>query len=88
LKSNIPVFALEELLTFGGSVASTYAISLVPVTLAKSIGAFQPFFVLVYALILGKSFPQMFRENVDCRSVVKKLMLFAIMVIGIILIVR
>lgn len=87
LKRNAPVFALEEFLTFGGSAASTFAISLVPVTLAKSIGAFQPFFVLVYALVLGKSFPRMFRESVERRSVVKKFMLFAIMVIGIILIV-
>ena len=87
LKRNVPVFAFEELLTFGGSAASTFAISLVPVTLAKSIGAFQPFFVLIYALILGKSFPQMFRESVDHRSLVKKFMLFAIMIIGIILIV-
>jgi len=87
LKRNVPIFALEELLTFGGSAASTFAISLVPVTLAKSIGAFQPFFVLIYALILGKSFPHIFRESVDRRSIVKKFMLFAIMVIGIILIV-
>ncbi len=88
LKRNVPVFAFEELLTFGGSATSTFAISLVPVTLVKSIGAFQPFFVLIYALILGKSFPRMFRENVDRRSVVKKFMLFAIMIIGVILIVR
>src|SRR3989344_1587664 len=88
LKRNIPVFAFEEFLTFGGSAASTYAISLVPVTLAKSIGAFQPFFVLIYALIIGKSFPQIFRESADRRTIVKKFMLFAIMVIGIILIVR
>jgi len=87
LKRNAPVFAFEELLTFGGSAASTYAISLVPVTLAKSIGAFQPFFVLVYALVLGRFFPQMFHENIDRRSLVKKFLLFAIMVIGIILVV-
>ncbi|HCC23884.1 TPA: hypothetical protein DF272_06955 [Candidatus Falkowbacteria bacterium] len=87
LKRNAPVFALEEFLTFGGSAASTFAISLVPVTLAKSIDAFQPFFVLVYALVLGKSFPRMFRESVDLRSVIKKFIFFTIMVIGIILIV-
>lgn len=87
LKRNAPIFALEEFLTFGGAATATFVISLVPVTLAESIGAFQPFFVLVYALILGKFFPQMFRESVDRRSVVKKCMLFGIMVMGIILIV-
>lgn len=88
LKRNVHIFAFEELLTFGGSATSVYVISLVPVTLAKSIGAFQPFFVLAYALILGKSFPRMFRESVSRGSIVKKSILFSIMVAGVILVVR
>ena len=87
LKRNAPIFAVEELLTFGGSAASTYVISLVSVTLEKSIEAFQPFFVLAYALVLGRFFPQMFHENIERRSLVKKFLLFVIMVVGIVLVV-
>ncbi|OGL98165.1 hypothetical protein A2318_01465 [Candidatus Uhrbacteria bacterium RIFOXYB2_FULL_45_11] len=87
LKRNAPVFILEEFLTFGGSAASTYAISLVPVTLEKSIGAFQPLFVLLYALVLGKYFPHLFKEQIDRRSILKKSLIFLIMIAGVLLVV-
>ncbi|MEK7609936.1 MAG: DMT family transporter [Patescibacteria group bacterium] len=87
LRHNAPVFAFEEFLTFGGSVASTYAISLVSVTLEKSVSAFQPLFVLIYALVLGRFFPHLFREHVDRRSVFKKFLIFAIMIVGIVLVI-
>ncbi|MEK6857885.1 MAG: DMT family transporter, partial [Nanoarchaeota archaeon] len=49
-KSKSHVFVFEELLTFGGSAASTFAISLVPVTVVISISSVQPFFVLIFAV--------------------------------------
>jgi drug/metabolite transporter (DMT)-like permease len=87
IKRNIPIFVSMEFLTFGGTVAATYAISLVPVTLKESISAFEPFFPLFYALVLGRFFPHLFREHIDRRSVIKKLLIFGIMIIGIILVV-
>lgn len=81
------VFTLEELITFVGSIAATYAITLVPVTLAKGVDAFQPIFVLLYAIILSKAFPQIFREQIDRRTLLKKSILFVLMIIGILLIV-
>ncbi len=85
---NLPVFATEEILTFAGTGAAVYAISLVPVTLAKSIGSFQPFVVLIYAMIFGRFFPKLFKEKVDRRSVVKKMIVFVIMICGVVLVVR
>jgi drug/metabolite transporter (DMT)-like permease len=85
-KRKLPIFAFEELLTFGGSMAATYAIFLVPVTLEKGISALQPIFVLLYAIILSKFFPNLFKEKIDKASIFKKVVLFVIMTIGVILI--
>ncbi|HBP00502.1 MAG: Conserved hypothetical membrane protein, DUF6 family [Candidatus Uhrbacteria bacterium GW2011_GWF2_41_16] len=82
------LFFFEEFLTFSGSAASTYAIALVPLTMQKSIDPIQPFFVLFYAMLLKKHFPNFFKEKTDHQSVFKKMILFGIMILGIILVVR
>lgn len=87
IKKTAPVLIFEELLTFSGSAVGTFAISLVPVTLVKGIFSFQPFFVLLYAMVFSKFFPKVFREKIDKRSIVKKSIIFAIMIIGAVLIV-
>ncbi|MDE2188792.1 MAG: EamA family transporter [Patescibacteria group bacterium] len=71
-KDSARIFTFEELLTFSGAVTSTYVISLVPVTLEKSIDSFQPFFVLLYAIVLQRLYPRLFKERIDGRSVSKK----------------
>lgn len=83
LKTSVKAFTVEELLTFGGSAASTYAISLISVTVAKSISALQPFFVLLYAILLGRFFPGIFHEKTDRKSILKKFFLFSLVVAGI-----
>ncbi|HAU65776.1 TPA: hypothetical protein DCW61_00330 [Candidatus Uhrbacteria bacterium] len=88
IKRVIPFFAFEELLTFVGSATSVYALSMVPVTLVESIGEFQPLFVLFYAIVLHKIYPNLFRERIDRQSIIKKILLFGIMVIGILLVIH
>ena len=80
------LFALEELLTFGGFAAITYAISVASVTIVNAIGSFQPFFVLLYALIFSRLFPTVFKEKIDRISLLKKMVFFALMISGVILI--
>lgn len=80
------LFTLNELLAFGGNVVSPYVISLVPITLAKSIDGFQPFFVLVYAIIFRKLLPGVFRESIDRRVIVKKIILFGCMIVGVVMV--
>jgi len=82
---NIKIFFLEELLTFGGSAAFTLAISLTSVTLVNAISAFQPFFVLVYAAIFKRYFPRIFKEKLDSMTITKKILLFMVMSIGVVL---
>ena len=82
------IFVVEELLTFGGAYAMTYAIALAPVTLVEGIGALQPFFVLAYAMIFRRALPNMFRESMDRKRILKKIAFFGIMAIGVILILK
>ncbi len=82
------IFVLEELMTFAGAAAMTYAIALAPVTLVEGIGALQPFFVLSYAMIFNRVLPGIFKERMDRRSLLKKFAFFGIMAIGVILILK
>lgn len=82
-----PLFTLNELIGFSGNIVSPYILTLVPVTLAKSVEGFQPFFVLVYAIIFRRWLPGVFKESIDRRVIVKKIILFGCMVGGVVLVV-
>ncbi|MEK7608851.1 MAG: EamA family transporter [Patescibacteria group bacterium] len=84
-KKFIPLFSLEEGLTFIAFSAETYAISLAPVTIVKSVGMFIPFFVLFYGKMLKTRLPLMIKENTENKIVLKRTLLFAVMVAGIML---
>lgn len=79
------VLALEEFTTFSGIAGSTYAISVAPATLVKAITATEPIFVMLYALMFGRMYPQIFKEQVDRRSIYKKLSFFVIILLGVVL---
>lgn len=82
---NLHLFVGESFLTFAGSAAGVFAVSLAPVTLIEGIDSFQPFFVLLYALLFTKFFPKVFKEKISVHAIIKKILLFAIMILGIIL---
>lgn len=81
------LFTLNEFIAFGGNIVSPYIVSLVPVTVAKSVEGLQPFFVLLYAIIFRRWLPGVFQEKVDWRMVLKKATLFAWMIAGVVLVV-
>lgn len=87
-ENKISIFALEELLTFGGSAVAVFVISRIPVTLEEGISSFQPLFVLLAAMLFKPFFPSLFREHIDRRNVFHKLILFAVMIVGIVLVIR
>jgi len=84
-KTKLHVFAMEELTTFLGIAAGTYAVSVAPVTVVKAIMATEPAFVLLYAMLFGRTFPRVFKEETDRITVFRKLLLFAVIGIGLIL---
>jgi hypothetical protein len=85
LKKYFWVILLVGCISFIGNVGFSYAISAVPATIARSISSFQPFFVLLYAMIFKQFFPLFFKEEIDKRSLLKKLFLFVVTIIGVVL---
>lgn len=82
------LFGSEELLTFLGTGAMTYSISLTKVSLVEAIGAIQPFFVLGYAVMMGRIFPEVFKEKVSPIIILKKVLIFSIIGVGVLLILQ
>lgn len=81
-----PILVIEELFTFLAFASETYAIDLAPVTLVKSVTMFIPFFILFYGKLLKARFPAVFKEHLGHLVIYKKVALFLLMVIGIVLV--
>ncbi|MES3031690.1 MAG: EamA family transporter [Patescibacteria group bacterium] len=81
-----PLFLLEEAFTFIGLATEAYAISLTSVSVVKGITMASPFFLILYAWMGSGLFPTFFKEDLHRKKVVHKLFLFAILIIGVILV--
>ena len=81
-----PIFGLEEFATFLGSSAGTYATSVAPVTIVSIIGETQALFVLLWAKAFGKHASFSMKENMDSKSISRKIILFVLMVAAIALV--
>ena len=87
-KQKIHLLFVEESATFIAFFTGSYALSIAPVSLVKSIGALTPFFILLYAKLFDKKLPQLFNEQKGVNINLKKIFLFSLTVIGIFLITR
>lgn len=81
-----PIFCIEEAFTFLGLITESKAISETSVSIVKGISMVSPFFLIIYAWIFGGLFPAIFKENLRRRNIAKKFALFAILVVGVMLI--
>lgn len=81
-----PIFLVEELFTFLGQVSEAKAISLTSVSVIKGITMIAPFFLIIYAWFGHSFFPNLFKEDLHKKQIEKKVLLFIILVIGIMLI--
>jgi drug/metabolite transporter (DMT)-like permease len=88
LKKYYPIILLVGCVSFLGGIGFSYAIFAVHATVSRSIDSFQPFFVLFYAVLFKQFFPLAFKEQTDFGSIAKKVLLFVITVIGVILTVK
>lgn len=77
---SLPVFSLEEFVTFLGSSAGTYAASVGPVTVVSIIGELQALFVLLWAKVFGRYAPFAMKETIDGKATTRKIILFILMV--------
>lgn len=79
---------LDQFLTWSGEVVGLYALTLIPVSVFEGVGSAQPMFVLVISLLFLRRFPELLKENLGGRSLGGKFALFAVIVIGTLLILR
>lgn len=77
----------ERLIAFLGTGIAFYVLSELPLTVAKGIESTQPFFVLLFAVLLASKAKTLFFEDRSKSEVIKKLLSFTVMLIGILLVV-
>ena len=82
----LPIFLIEELFTLAGLYTESKAISMAPVSIVKGVTMASPFFLVIYAWLGVQFFPKLFKEDLHRRQIFKKLVLFAVLVTGIMLI--
>lgn len=87
-KKNFHLFFFDELFTFIGNIAGTYALSHLAVIQIKAINSSQPFFVLLYSFLLSLLFNIKFKEKYDKKSLIKKIFCFCAIILGIIMVIK
>lgn len=84
-KRKFKLLIFMEVLDRSASLASMLALSLLPVVVKSALGSTQPIFVLIYGYILYYFFGSRFKENLTRSELVKKLICFAVIIVGVVL---
>ena len=87
-KKKIKLFLSNEILNQAGSLAATIALAYLPVLVVETIGSSQSIFTLLLGFMLYKIFGNRFKENLTRHDVVKKLISFTFIIIGIYMVLR
>lgn len=82
-KANFLKFCFIEIFDQLGNFGPIFALSILPVLVQISIGSTQPIFVIIYGFILAKLFGNRFKENLSKKDVIKKIICFIFIGIGI-----
>ncbi len=82
-KINFSKFCFIEIFDQLGNLAPVFALSAIPVLVETSISSTQPIFVIIYGYILTKLFGNRFKENLTHKEIIKKLICFIFIGIGI-----
>ncbi len=77
------LMSLNETIAVGAEFSYAYAILLAPVALVSVVGSVQPFFVLIYGLILSIFFPHIVKEEIDKATIGTKAFSILLIFIGI-----
>ncbi len=80
------VISLSTLFNILGILLITIAISIGAVTLVNALSSIQPFFVLLFAVLLNQFYPNILKEEVNKSTILIKFFAILLMFIGVILI--
>ena len=84
-KKNFSLLILMEIVDRFAVLTGIYALSLLPVMVRAGIGSTTPIFVLLYSLVLYKFFGGQFKEDLNRTGMIKKLVCFLFIIIGVVL---
>jgi drug/metabolite transporter (DMT)-like permease len=84
----VGLMALDQNIALAANLFVTIAAAAGPITLVNALISTQPFFVLLFALILSRFRPQLYSEETQRATVVQKLAALALMCTGVLLISR
>jgi drug/metabolite transporter (DMT)-like permease len=82
----VGIMALDQNIALAANLLVAIAAAAGPITLVNALISTQPFFVLVFALILSRFVPQLYREETRRGTVFQKLAALALMFTGVLLI--
>lgn len=85
-KRVVMAISVNETLNLFGVLFITIAVSVGYVTLANALSSIQPFFVLLFALILSRFYPSILKEEISKSTVFLKSIAVILMFVGAILI--
>lgn len=85
-KKVITVMTLNESLALGASLLITIAASVGYVTLVNALSSVQPFFVLLFALVLSLFYPNILKEEIGKLTILLKFIAIILMFSGVIII--
>lgn len=77
------ILAANEGIYLVSRITNFYAISLVSVTLVTVVGGLQPFFMLIFGLILSVWFPKIVKEDIQKSIIFLKLIAIVLIFIGV-----
>jgi len=79
------MFVGNEMLFQVGVLAESYALAILPVIVFTAIGSTQALFILAYSWALMFICPKHIKEQLDAKSIIKKVICFVFIVIGVVL---
>lgn len=84
-KKNLPLLMIMEVIDRSAVLTAVFSLSLLPVMVRSAISSTSPIFVLVYSLFLYKFFGSRFKEDLNKAEMLKKIVCFLFIIIGVVL---
>lgn len=81
-KSVISLNILNEAISIIAGMCFNFATLLAPLALVTVVNGFQPFFILLYGIILAMFFPNIIKENLSKRYLLHKIFAISLMFVG------
>ena len=76
------IISFVEIIGAFGILSTIYAIDLASASLVTAMMGFQPLFVLVIAVVLSFKFSHIFKEELNKKIILQKLVAICLMIIG------